>query len=365
MQRMADASFGFEQDASFWYLTGIDEADWKLVISDGRSVLIAPDVSDIHRIFDGSLDWEEARKSSGVDEVISHDDGVRLINRIASQYEAVATIVPDHRHYDFAPNPGPLRNLRSLKRLFSEVTDCSVAVNQLRAIKQPEEILAMRKAIEITMNAFDKLGAKIDECKTEYEAEAELSYYFRRSGASGHAYDPIVAMGGNACTLHYVKNNMPLSDGLLLVDAGARYGGYAADITRTYGVGDLTDRHRAVHQAVVAAQREIIALLRPGLLIAEYHDRVDEIMRKTLLSLNLLHEDADYRKYFPHAISHGLGIDVHDSLGGPSEFAPGMVITVEPGIYISEESIGVRIEDDILITDKGHENLSARLSTEL
>jgi Xaa-Pro aminopeptidase len=210
---------------------------------------------------------------------------------------------------------------------------------------------------------------KLPTLRYEYEVEAEFSYYLRRHGAKGHAYDPIVASGQNACTLHYVDNTSRLKKRqLLLLDIGARSGGYAADITRTYALGEPTKRQVAVHEAVQDAQRQIISLLKPDLSIEEYHRDVDVIMKQALLSLGLMkdmEDDTAYRTYFPHAISHGLGIDVHDSLGGPRYLQPGMVLTVEPGIYIPDEGIGVRIEDDILITDTGHANLSARLSTDL
>ena len=155
---------------------------------------------------------------------------------------------------------------------------------------------------------------------------------------------------------------------LLLLDIGARVDGYAADITRTYAVGEPTKRQIEVHEAVETAQKEIIGLLQPNLSVEQYQKDVDRVMSKALQSLGLMHgvdDEKNYRKYFPHAVSHGLGVDVHDSLGGPRMLVPGMVLTVEPGIYIPEEKIGVRIEDNILITEKGHVNLSARLSSSL
>lgn len=186
------------------------------------------------------------------------------------------------------------------------------------------------------------------------------------NGAEGYAYEPIVAAGANALTLHYTRNNNPLpKNGLLLIDAAARVGGYCADITRTYAIGTPTAREVAVHAAVEKAHFAIINLIKPGLALSEYQDKSDEIMKEALRSLGLLKKPEDYRKYFPHAISHGLGIDVHESFGGYTEFMPGMVLTVEPGIYIPEEGIGVRIEDDILVTETGNENLSGDLPTGL
>ena len=169
-------------------------------------------------------------------------------------------------------------------------------------------------------------------------------------------------------TLHYTKNSDKLAKNrLVLIDIGARVNGYCADITRTYGIRP-TKRQRAVHAAVEAAHHRIIELIQPNLAIAEYMHAVDEIMKDALCELNLLEarsDDTTYRRYFPHSVSHGLGVDVHDSLGKPQFLQPGMVLTVEPGIYIAEEGIGVRIEDDILVTETGHLNLTAGLSTSL
>ena len=254
-----------------------------------------------------------------------------------------------------------------LKRIFDSVQYCDLLVNELKAIKQPEELARMRAAAKLTCSAFADVRAKLDELKTEAEVEAEFTYRFHRVGAK-HAYEPIVAGGANACTLHYRVNKDKLrSRDMVLIDIGARTDGYSADVTRTYCLHP-TKRQKAVHAAVESAHKSIIALLAPGLPIAEYIDAVDAIMKQALHSLGLLDDvnDAEmYRKYFPHAISHGLGIDPHDSLGRPRYFETGMVLTVEPGIYIPEEGIGVRLEDDILITPTGHENLSAALPTSL
>jgi len=246
------------------------------------------------------------------------------------------------------------------------VIDCRKDLAQLRAIKQPEEIKAIQRAIRLTVDGFEHIKQAIESHGYEYEIEAEFSYFFRSHGASGHAYEPIVAAGKNACTLHYVANNDPIKkNSMVLMDIGAEVDGYAADITRTIQKGVATKRQLAVHAAVEEAQRRIIQLLEPELSVEEYQRSVDEIMSEALKRLGLYAGEESLRRYMPHAVSHGLGIDVHDSLGGTRYLQPDMVLTVEPGIYIPEEGIGVRIEDDILITDKSHRNLSQRLSTSL
>jgi Xaa-Pro aminopeptidase len=373
MQRSNDTAFTFEQEANFWWLTGIEAADWWVIIDGTRrkSWLVAPTLSKSHEIFDGSLASEEAKKLSSVDEVIGQDDAKSLLRDLAKKHSIVHTLgeQPYAEYLDFSLNPAGRKLHEMLERTFNSVQDCRKDLAKLRAVKQPEEIAHMKKAINLTIAAFEDVKAGLDAMSYEYEVEAEFSYLFRRKGAKGHAYDPIVASGKNACTLHYGSNNAKMKKReLLLLDIGARRGGYAADITRTYALGEPTKRQRDVHAAVQQAQAEIIKLLRPDLSVEEYQRDVDRIMAEALMSLGLMKsadDEVNFRKYFPHAISHGLGVDVHESLGAPRSFQSGMLLTVEPGIYIPEEGIGVRIEDDILITDKGRTNLSARLSTDL
>jgi Xaa-Pro aminopeptidase len=370
MQRGNDASFKFEQDANFWYLTGIEAPNWWVIIDgkSNKSWLVAPEIDDIHSIYNGSLSHEDAKNISGVDEVITENEASDLLIDLSEKYETVYTLGkdPGEAYYDFVLNPAQKNIQKRLGKLFKNIKDCRLDIAKIRAIKQPEEIEAIEKAVSLTIDAFKGIKNKLPNLKYEYEVEAEFTYYFRKNEAEGHAYDPIVASGKNACTLHYVKNNDVLVPGtLLLVDIGAQCDSYASDITRTYAIGTPTQRQRDVHAAVESAHHQIIELLTPGLKVKEYHEKTDIIIKSALGSLGLLKDPSDYRKYFPHAISHGLGIDVHDSLGGPDVFLPGMVLTVEPGIYIPEEAIGVRIEDDILITETGHENLSGHLSTSL
>jgi Xaa-Pro aminopeptidase len=368
LQRRSDMAYQFEQEANFWWLTGIEAADWRLIIDGKKSWLVAPVLSDKHAIFDGSLSPGQAKRISGVDAVIGSEEAEDLIKKLSRKHETISTLGKDpyEKHYDFYQNPAQAILRRELKKTFKTVNDCRLELTRLRAIKQPEEIAAIKRAVDLTVKAFHEIKRTLTNYDHEYQVEAEFTYRFRKSGATGHAYEPIVASGGNACTLHYVKNQDRLEkDGLLLLDIGARVDGYAADITRTYQVGKATKRQQQVHGAVESAHKEIISLLKPGLSVTEYQEKVDEIMKQRLKDLGLLKKPEDYRKYFPHAISHGLGVDVHDALGRPTEFKEGMVLTVEPGIYIPEEGIGVRIEDDILITRDGHENLSAALPTSL
>lgn len=372
MQRGNDTAFAFEQEANFWWLTGIELPDWWLILDGtrGRSWLVMPELSEVRETFDGSLAPELALKISGADEAITNDEAVSLLRLLAKKHSMVYALgdPPYAEYFDFTLNPAPKKMYELLGRTFSSVHDCRRELAKLRAIKQPEEIAQIKKAIALTTDAFSQAKDRLDTMKYEYEVEAAFTYAFRSHGAN-HAYDPIVAAGKNACTLHYLQNTAKLKKReLLLLDVGARVGGYAADITRTYALGEPTKRQKEIHGAVRAAHEEIVGLLGPDLPVEQYQCDVDTIMTETLLRLGLMKTRDDekvYRKYFPHAISHGLGVDVHDSLGAPRSLRPGMVLTVEPGIYVPEEGIGVRIEDDILITENGNVNLSGRLSTEL
>lgn len=367
LQGSGDMAAPFRQEANFWYLTGIDEPDWQLIMAGNRSWLVAPVISDIHMIFEGGLQPDEARRMSGVDEVINKTEARALLAQLASNFSVAYGIDkhPHQKHFNFVPNPSPGQLWRQLKRQFTEVRDIRRDLARLRAIKQPIEIEAITRAIDITATAFTDVRRHLSELQSENQIEAEFTHAFRYQNAT-HAYDPIVATGHNACTLHYVANNDQLTGSdMVLIDIGARVDHYPADITRTYAVGVPTARQIAVHAAVVAAHKQIIRLLAPGLSFSQYQSEVDDIMKTALRSLGLMNHKEDYWRYFPHAISHGLGVDVHDSLGGFETFQPGMVLTVEPGIYIPEEGIGVRIEDDILITDSGHQNLSKALALDM
>lgn len=365
MQRGNDMAHPFEQEANFWYLTGIDASRW-IVIYDGQrdhTWLMRPTLGEVERIFDGSLDDKTALAQSGADEVIGEEEFEPLLRQLTRHHSTVHTISPKKDEHSFVANPAQRVLTKRLERLFANVSDCAKTLARQRSIKQPDEIRAIERAIKLTVGAFEEAQRAISTCKYEYELQAVFDYAFARHGAN-HAYDPIVAGGERACTLHYVKNSAPLKQhSLVLCDVGARYDGYAADITRTFAVGEPTKRQLAVHTAVVDAQAQIIECMKPGISIETYQENVDRIMGDALDSLGFASNVDTVRRYMPHAVSHGLGIDVHDRLGGAKEFEPGMVLTVEPGIYLPNERIGVRIEEDILITDRGIKNLSRSLST--
>lgn len=366
MQQTHDMAAPFVQEGNFWYLTGIEAPDWWLIMEgSGKSFAVAPEIDSVKQTFDGSLDPKRAKEISGVDRVIGRDEAQTIIRASAHGHSIAYTVdqpkyIREHAGFHLNPAQHDLRQL--LERTYPNVSDCTKELATLRTIKQPEEIEMITRAVKISIDAFKKMKEELGTYKFEYEAEAKLTHEIRRVGASGHAYEPIVAGGEHACTLHYVQNDSPLKkQSLLLFDVGAKYDGYAADISRTYAVGKPTKRAVQVHDAVREAQAEIISLMKPGLGFVEYQKHVDTIMEAALKKLKL--DPERLHEYMPHAIGHGLGIDVHDTLAGYDSLQPGMVLTVEPGIYLPDEGIGVRIEDDILITDKGHKNLSGSLDT--
>ncbi len=367
LQRTNDAAHQFDQESNFWWLTGVEEPDWLIVIdgSTGESWLVAPTVEDAHQVFDGSLATVDAQRISGIKNIISAKDGDTLLRKLAKKHSMVKTVGehPHAEYFNFQENPAQKKLRLRLQRIFNSVQDTRADIATVRAIKQPEEIAAIKKAVSLTIKGFESIKTMLPTLRFEYEIQAEFDYLFKKND-SDHAYDPIVAAGLNACTLHYGKNHERLRQkDFILMDIGARVNGYAADITRTYAKGQPTKRQQQVHSVVEAAHKQIISLLGPELSVNEYAKQVDIIMLEAIKAIGLYKDDTSLRRYFPHAISHGLGIDVHDSLGGPVAFKENMVLTVEPGIYIPEEKIGVRIEDDILITAKGVTNLSQSLST--
>jgi Xaa-Pro aminopeptidase len=229
-------------------------------------------------------------------------------------------------------------------------------------IKHPEELKALQRAIDITSDTLNQVLDGKTSYAQEYELEADISRGFRRLGASGHSFEPIVAGGKNACTLHNVANNSPLhSSDLVICDVGAEVEHYAADITRTVCLTRPSERQKAVYQAVLDVQEYALTLMKPGTKLKQFEDAVAKRMGQELKSLGLIKktDTASIRKYFPHATSHFLGLNVHDVGDYTQPLQPGMVLTCEPGIYIPEEGIGVRLEDDVLITKSGNKVLSS------
>lgn len=371
VHKVADQAFPYEVDAFFWYLCGIEDPDWRLVIDSKsqKSWLAAPTLSETKIFFDGELTPNEAKVLSGVNEVISLQRLPGLLKELAAHHDTVHTLLPQRemqKYLGFSTNPALVRQIKQLKQYFTVVADCRLTLQKLRAIKQPAEIIMLQKAIDITIDGVKSSLADVKNMKKEYEFEAELTKQFRVRGAKGHAFHPIVSSGKNMCTLHYESNNDSLGE-WLLIDVGAKYGQYNADLSRTIPILKPTQRQRDIHEAVQRVLNLAMTKCNPGDSVKEYFEAAEEQMGKELIQLGLItaadHESI--RRYFPHALGHGLGIDVHDSLGKAEVFAEGMVMAVEPGIYIPAERFGVRLEENVHISQTGPINMSARLPTDL
>jgi Xaa-Pro aminopeptidase len=375
LQRGGDSSYPFAQDANFWYLTGIDEPDIVLVMDRDQEYLIVPARTASREAFDGAISESALSQRSGVKEVYSDAEGWEKLADRLKKVRHVATVAknPDYiETYGLYSNPARARLARRLLALNSdlEFVDLVVQMARLRMIKQAPEIKALQAAIDITSETLkDALRpAKLSTYEYEYQLEARLTYGYRYRGANGHAFEPIVAGGPRACTLHNVANEGRLKPNeLVLVDTGAEVEHYAADITRVRAITEPTRRQQAVHAAVLEVQKFALGMFKPGMRLQEYEEQVGHFMGEKLQELNLIKEDSHeaIRHYYPHATSHFLGLNVHDVGDYDHPLEPGMVLTIEPGIYIPEEGIGVRIEDNVLITPEGHQILSDNLSRDL
>ena len=370
LQRSGDTVYPFRQDSNFYYLTGIEQPDVLLVINGKSEFLVLPKQSKAEMIFGGVFDLDLLKSQSGIQEILFHTDGVSKIKSLLKTKPTVHTVLaPPLKviHSDsFFTNAARRQFVTQLKRWQPGVTlkDVRKILTKMRQIKQPEEIEAIKKAIECTGSGFDVLRRISKSGIYEYEVQAILDQQFRSQNMV-HGYAPIVAGGKNACVLHYINNNQKLSRShLLLVDAGAEYRNYSADITRTYHVDESyqNQRQQDVIEAVERIHKSVIAEVKSGMTWKAYDKLAKDLMIQELSTLGIVRGDVDkaVRTYFPHSIGHSLGLDVHD-VCEYTELQENMVITCEPGIYIPEEGIGVRIEDDILITKDSATNLSEHI----
>jgi Xaa-Pro aminopeptidase len=373
LQRNNDTTFPFRQDSNFWYLTGINEPDITLVMDKGKEYLIVPPRDETRSAFDGSVPTQELIDRSGIAEVMHAQEGWRQLGSRLKRVKHVATLSPPASYVEahgLYTNPARRKLMLEMKRHNKELEflDLRPHLTKMRQIKQPLELKAIQQAIDVSVKAFNHVKrGHLSAYDFEYEVEAVITHDFRKANTQ-HAYQPIIASGQHACTLHYIRNDGRLAqDDILLIDAGAEIEGYAADLTRSYAFKPPTARQQAVHTAVMAVHEYAIGLLKPGVLIKEYEQLIEAFIGEKLRELGLIKviESKAVRKYYPHSTSHFLGLDVHDVGEYDQPLAAGTVLTVEPGIYIPEEEIGIRIEDDVLITDQGRTVLSDKLAREL
>ncbi len=372
-----DALHDFKQNTELYWLSGIEqEGSMVILFPDNpdpkyREVLVLVRPQELKEIWDGKrLRANEAKAISGIKTIVWVD----VLDGILQQWVHLAdAIYLDSNENDRKNNllrTSEYRFIDEMKARYPLHNFCRAAsiMKELRAVKTKEEVQVIQKAIDITELAFRRLLQFIQPGVKEYEIEAEIYHSFLSQRATGVAYHSIIASGDNARTLHYTSNNNVCKDGeLILMDFGAEYGGYCADLTRTVPVnGKFTKRQKEVYNACLHLHDYAKSILKPGISILNYTDKVGEEASKQFLKIGLLsksdikNEDAEnraYRKYLYHGISHHLGLDVHDLGTRTAPITAGMVFTVEPGIYIKEEKMGVRIENNFWITKTGNQDL--------
>lgn len=387
LPRNGDEFFPFRQQSDFYYLTGIDAENAYLLIAPDypdeslREVLFIEPYDEVKVTWQGEmLDARQAAEISGVKTVKDSDAFWMTLNDIAfSGYGDIIFL----NSYEYPKYECPVETIqqrfnKQVKARYPmhQFGRTAPILNALRMVKSDEEIAVTKHACNITSKAFRRCLETVKPGLYEYEVQAEIEYIFKRNNASGHAYAPIIAGGKNACCLHYSKNQSLLHDGdLLLFDIGCEYRNYSSDLSRTIPVnGKFTERQKQCYNAVLRVMKEITKLYRPGHCINEINETTHQLMEQEMIRLGLFtEEDVKHqnpekpleRNYLMHGMSHHIGLDVHDSIDKFKPFAPGMILTCEPGIYIREEGIGIRIENDLLITEGDPVNLFEGLPTEI
>jgi len=380
----ADGSMPFIQNSDFFYLSGIDQEESVLIIFPdaqeecNREMLFLKETSPHISIWEGhKYTKEEATATSGIRSVFWLKDFFVILNTLICEAENVYLNTNEHLRAIVEVQTRDARFVEFCKKRYPLHNYCRSApiMHELRPIKSKNEVELIQKACNITEKGFRRLIDFVKPGIMEYEIEAELIHEFVRNRSRGFAYGPIIACGANACILHYNDNNKECKAGeVILLDVAAEYGNYASDLTRCLPIsGKFTTRQKNVYNAVLRVMRAAVKMLVVGNNIANYHNEVGKLMEIELIGLGLLNiNDVEkqkpgaplYKKYFMHGTSHFLGLDVHDVGNKYRLFEEGMVFTCEPGIYIPEENLGIRLEDDILITNNGPVNLMANIPIE-
>ena len=385
MPRSADQSFPFRQNPDLFWLSGIDQEQTILIIypdcpnSAYKEALFIRKTNAHIAVWEGhKYTIEEARQASGIEHIYWYESFESVLGSLMSYCENVYVNINEN---DRASNVVPYKDIRfanDLKNRFPahQIKRLGPIMAELRAVKHEIEIEVIKKACGITRDAFIRVLQFMKPGVKEFEIEAEIIHEFIRQGANGHAYSPIIASGKNACVLHYVDNNQVCKEGdLVLMDFGAEYANYASDMTRTIPInGKFSPRQKEVYNATLFVMNQEKELLRPGKTLADYNAEVGLVMEEQLIQIGLLKKDEVakqdknnplYKKYFMHGTSHFMGIDVHDIGNRYAPMQVGNVFTCEPGIYIPEEGIGIRIENDIYIGEHGNIDLMGDIPIEV
>ena len=384
MPTNADGLMPFRQNNDLLYLSGVDQEESILVIfpeahnPKHREILFVKETSELIAIWEGEkLDKAAATKQSGIQTIYWLTDFEQVFNGLAMEAERIYLNNNEHLRAETIVQTRDDRFRIECKTKYPnhEYERLAPIMNILRPIKSQLELDVMQQACDITEKGFRRILDFVKPGVMEYEIEAEFAHEFLRNRSRGYAYTPIIASGYNACVLHYIENNMECKAGdVILMDVGAEYANYASDMTRCVPVsGRFTDRQKAVYNAVLRVMKGATAMLTPGTDHEAYHGEVGKMMESELIGLGLLdktdvaNQDKNnpaYKKYFMHGTSHHIGLDVHDIENRSTPFNEGMVLTVEPGIYIPNENLGIRLENDVLITKDGQHDLMRNIPLE-
>lgn len=365
-KKSADENYPFTVNRNFYYLTGIEEEEHILVLSKingvSKEYIFIKEVNEVLEKWEGkTIRKEEVYPLCGIEEVKYLGDFNGFIEKILLVHEEI-NLYLDLEEENYSHN-----YIKEIKDKYYNIriNNCHKIIGNLRLIKTEEEVNRIRRAIEITVEGVEALMKNARVGMKEYELEAYFDFVCKKNGVKDFAFKTIAAAGKNATTLHYVTNDSEIKDGdLILFDLGAQYKLYNGDISRTFPVnGKFTERQKEVYEAVLRVNEEIIKQMKPGVNFIELNKVAKSLIAKECINLGLIKDEVEVSKYYYHSIGHSLGMDTHDIEleGRDVNFEPGMVYTVEPGIYIEEEGIGIRIEDDILITESGNEVLTKNM----
>jgi Xaa-Pro aminopeptidase len=375
-RKTGDELYQFTPNRNFYYLTGIQEEEHIVVLSRFKNVvsekLFLKDLDLDREMWNGkTLRDSEGIELSGIKDVVYMKDFKAYINRLMKGSEEIKLYLDlDREDIDEADSIASAF-AKKIKNKYPQIIikNSSNKIAPLRMIKSDQEIAEMKKAIEITIDGVKSLMKNVKSGMREYELEAYFDFECKTKGVKDLAFRTIAASGKNATILHYVENNSELKDGdLILFDLGAQWNLYNADITRVFPIsGKFTDRQKEVYEAVLRVNKEVIEKIKPGVDSKELNTWSRDLIAEECIKLGLIKEKEEVSKYYWHSIGHNLGLDTHDLgiHGREFTFIEGMVFTVEPGIYIGEEGIGIRIEDDILVTKTGCEVLTKNMIKEI
>ncbi len=367
LQYSADTAYKFRQESNFWYLSGIDSPDVVLIINTAKSktTLLLPEQNEYQKLWDGEFNQSELMRLSGISDIGKVSDLQSVLKNAKKNGLKMCYTKPHPERiepYGFYSNPSVKKLADDIYKIDSNPKNVRLDIARLRQVKQKCEIDAIQGAIDVTGSALAKTKANLKNINSETEIERYLSEYFYSEGGDGHGFDPIVASAGNAAIIHYNKNNSNLSkNNMVLLDVGAKLGHYSADISRVWGVGIATKRQRDIYEAVKDIQQQAFELLKPGVLLKDCQNKVETLTKEVMTKLGCSNANDKY----PHGVSHFLGVDVHDAGDYSVRLAKNMVLTVEPGIYLPDEGIGVRLEDVVVITDTGIKILSDKIPKNL